>query len=272
MRTYKSWIGILLFLFIGCASEEFSDEVIEKIPNPKGTVLFPSGTALVGSKDSTDNIPEKTKSVKAFYLDQTEVTAEDYQRCIDNKQCLPPQEGIKTNSSCVYDLEKGTPVLGKEKHPINCVTFQQATEFCKAQGKRLPTEIEWEYAARGPQGSTYPWGETLPDDTVVCYGNGSTCPVKNYSETFLGTGKTITDPQSWIGVYDMAGNVWEWTDSEYQKDHSLPDKPCSVSCSIKGGSWYNTNPNYFRSFYKTGSSQDFYGGELGFRCAKTAEP
>jgi len=142
-------------------------------------------------------------TVRPFCLDLTEVTADAYAQCVRAHKCN--DEGLRCGNAATYG------VATKSGHPINCVTWAQAHQYCRAQGKRLPTEEEWEWAARGQQEARdLPWGEGSAESRV-CWSGGprqrdSTCPVGEFV-----TGDAMG------GIHDLAGNVWEWTSSAYNK-------------------------------------------------------
>src|SRR5262249_8083182 len=124
---------------------------------PEGMVSIPAiDTFNMGSAyGNSDEMPQHNVRLSAFCMDKTEVTVAAYQRCVDEKQC-EPAGGKNVSQSCNRDNP------GREKHPINCVNWDQAVKYCKWAGGQLPTEAQWEYAARGTDGRTYPWGNELP--------------------------------------------------------------------------------------------------------------
>jgi hypothetical protein len=145
----------------------------------------------------------------------------------------------------------------KLTHPINCVTWLQADRYCKAQGKRLPTEEEWEYAARaGAEGRAYSWGND-PPDTQVCWSGRQmryeTCPVASFA-------------RGAFGLVDVMGNVWEWTSSHMSKDYRT--ERTGESFVTRGGAWNSTQVANLKATYRTdGRPTDRYDF-LGFRCAR----
>jgi sulfatase modifying factor 1 len=184
--------------------------------------------------------------VKDVCLDITEVTVAAYGRCVASGKCTKPDEGEYCNEG----------KEGRGSHPVNCVDLAQAKAYCKSVGKRLPTEWEWEWAARGrDEGRTYPWGKQAPSCARAVMDDGGD-----------GCGKDRTWPvgskpngNSRDGLKDMAGNVYEWTSSKYDSDFTV----------IRGGSWSHVDPIWFRAAYRnryTPAARIFY---LGFRCART---
>lgn len=135
--------------------------------------------------------PTSQQTVATFWIDRTEVTRAQYQTCIDAGVCERP-----------LDSEYST----QPNQPINNVTWFNARDYCVWRGARLPTEAEWEYAARGPEGLIYPWGNVFVAGNVADYSNFS-----NITEV----GSRLSGA-SWVGALDMSGNVWEWVGSEYR--------------------------------------------------------
>jgi formylglycine-generating enzyme required for sulfatase activity len=120
-----------------------------------GMLRVAGATFAMGSSDANappNERPPYAVTVKPFSIDRTEVTVREYRACVDKKRCATPR---RTHAACTYDL--GDPDL-----PINCVRWSDADTYCRAIGKRLPTEAEWEFAARGPSAHAYPWGSARP--------------------------------------------------------------------------------------------------------------
>ncbi|MBX2811029.1 MAG: formylglycine-generating enzyme family protein [Myxococcales bacterium] len=133
-----------------------------------------------------------------FHMDTTEVTVAAYTQCVHDGNC----EATNTEDDCNYSK------AGKQEHPINCVTWYQSKKDCEAQGKRLPTEAEWEHAARAQDEDIYPWGKTKPTDRLARFNLDSDA----------GTEKVKSYPAGANGLYDMAGNMWEWVEDCYDSD------------------------------------------------------
>ena len=205
-----------------------------------GMVEIPGGNYTMYVRQTQDTVP-------AFCLDVTEVTVAAYKTCVDAGRCTKPDEGWSCNWG----------VWGRGNHPINCVDWDQATTYCEWAGGRLPSEEEWEWAARGgDRGWPYPWGNDRPTEDAVCssglHNRQSTCPV----------GSNSKDTNRW-GVKDLASNVWEWTSSQV-----------SISISgrvVRGGSWGSNieyGPDLVSAGFRGGRESGVRAVELGFRCSR----
>jgi formylglycine-generating enzyme required for sulfatase activity len=216
-------------------------------PPPEGMVYVPSGTVHIGRIEER---VAKAVQVSPFFIDRTEVTVEAYLKCVKAQNCeLPyPQPGCN-----------GTAKKPRSKHPMNCINKERAERYCTKQGKRLPSEAEWQAAAGGADGRMYPWGNDAAGEQL-CWQKSSkapngTCPVGSYPQG-----------ASPYGALDMAGNVEEWTSTE--NPESTP-----VSFRIKGGSYEvdemdpeaTTNVRIGERF---SSGPTSWGPTEGFRCAK----
>ncbi len=223
---------------------------------PADMVLIPAGEFTMGSNDWWPKVqPEHKRTIDAFYLDKYEVTNKRYKKFID-----------ATGRQAPNHWKGGVIPEGREDHPVIYVTWYDAEDFCRWEGKRLPEDYEWEKAARGPEGWTFPWGDKFERDyaNTPQYGNDDTLPVGSFEE-----GKSA------YGAYDMAGNAWEWTASWFKPypGNNHPDENYGERYKVlKGGSWYDCTyykcgisaPSYNRVFFQPITKNN----NFGFRCAK----
>jgi formylglycine-generating enzyme required for sulfatase activity len=218
--------------------------------------------------------PEHEVKLVPFALDVTEVTVADYTVCVKHGGCPEPAKG----KVCNYGE------LDKDQHPINCVTFAEAEAFCRWVDKRLPTEVEWEYAAGGPaikDKRIFPWGRTPPkaEHMNVCgreCSSGANISNRALRYVFeLDDGHPTTAPVGSFpdgdtpqGVKDMAGNVWEWTASHACR---YPDHDCDSGAEriIRGGGWTHRYPLTFEVTTREKMVATERNEGVGFRCART---
>lgn len=225
-------------------------------PIPGELVVIPAGNFVMGSNNVSDNpdeSPAHSVFLNAYAIQKYELTNKQYYQCVKAGVCIAPRNS-KYNNAKYAD------------HPVTDVNWFDAENYCKWIGERLPTEAEWEKSARGPLGSTYPWGEMGVDNTLANYGGnvGDTTPVGSYMEG-----------ASAYGVYDLAGNVWEWVaDLYYQNTYSfssLSGQPESGYRVLRGGSWYSFALD-LRSTLRDNFNPSYMGNDIGFRCASDVSP
>ena len=236
--------------------------------------IIPAGTFILGSNlgdvSNSNDAPAYQRTMPALCVEEKEVTVAAYTKCVQAGQCNPP---VGNSAGCNYG------VSGREDHPVNCVEYAQAEAFCKWIGRRLPTESEWEYAANGPTTSTgekYPWAGAGGSFVAAkaCFNNGGTCPAGSKVHTFQGVEVAATSP----GFYDFAGNVWEWTSSEFcPYNMAMPDRTCGIPAwVVRGGSGFDNDGRLLRSTIrlrnaKTAANVDAtylnsWVNNAGFRC------
>lgn len=276
----KFLFSALLLLLIHCQRVENQaiSECGKAYPKMK---CIPAGNFIRGSNVyEKDEKPEQTIYVSEFYMDTYEVTNEDFNKCIDAGKC---KECLK-NKTCNYIGPRyGKPYMG-QKQPIAGVSWYTAKEYCEYMGKRLPTEAEWEKAARGVNGDIYSWGNEPADCTrAVIEENGKKGCGKDKD---LPTSDVGTRASGKYGLYDMAGNSWEWVNDYYTKSFEACGEDCSKkdpkgpcdgkeSCPgferrvLKGGSWW-WDKNYARGSKRRHHDPKNYPEyhHFGFRCAK----
>jgi len=231
---------------------------------PSEMALVPAGPFTMGTNNRLpDEGPEHVVDLKAFWIDKYEVTNLQYKKFIDATRHKSPDH-----------FENRTFPDGKADHPVTFVKWNDATDYCTWASKRLPTDQEWEKAARGTDGRVFPWGAEFDmnkANTPMRWKHldheGDTTPVGAFAAG-----------ASPYGVFDMSGNVWEWTASWYLpypgNDHPTENYG-ELYKTLKGGSWWDC------SFYKCGISAPLYNRSFflprtknksfGFRCAKDAD-
>jgi serine/threonine-protein kinase len=227
-------------------------------------VYVPSGQFLMGSPDADagagiEEKPQRSVYLSVFWIDQTEVTNAMYMRCVRENVCSPPKETRSKTRLAYYD----SPAFGN--YPVIYVSWQEAEVYCQWAGRRLPTEAEWEKAARGSNGATYPWGEAPPGIGLANFNNqvGDTQPVGSYPAG-----------ASPYGALDMAGNVAEWVADWYDADYypiapdSNPTGPDSGEFRVlRGGSWFNL-ARAMRAAFRLANYPELQSDTVGFRCAR----
>ena len=244
-----------------------------------GMSCIPKGSFLRGSNQGKAHArPQMTIEMKTYYMDQNEVTVAQYKRCVRQKKCNPAGPRYAD--------------FNRPKQPINGISWFDAVKYCKAQGKHLPTESEWEKAARGTDGRTYPWGESKASckHAIIKDKSGRGCGVlKRGKKPKTGRVWTVGQkPPNQYGLYDMSGNSYEWVADWYSDSYAKcgsdcqglhPLGPCGGKspCKghrdrvVRGGSWYwpaNHATTYYRRAHRP-SNRPFH--HFGFRCAASLD-
>ncbi|MBI3622361.1 MAG: formylglycine-generating enzyme family protein [Nitrospirae bacterium] len=251
-------------MLTGCQREE---------PTPIGMVRVPAGPFTMGSDEEDtegktaefgmvkplyqDEHPAHTVTLPTYFIDQTEVTIAQYKKFIEATGARPPA-----------DWKEGKPPEGRDNYPASGMNWYDADRYCTWAGKQLPAEAEWEKAARGPNGLSFPWGNEFDPKKANTGGSGlnSLAPVGSFPQG-----------RSPYGADDMAGNVWEWTADWYQAyPGSSYQSPAfgQKTKVLRGGSWGGAGHYALSYFYRTShrlnSEPEFGFPDAGFRCAKRA--
>ncbi len=200
----------------------------------------------------TDDRPVRKIVLDAFYIDARETTNEQYAAFVKATKHRAP-----------YNWQKGRFPAGKEKLPVAAIDWLDAAAYCAWSGKRLPTEAEWERAARGlAEGAKYPWGEKGPSKQDACY------------DTLAGPCETGKFKPNYFGLHDAAGNVWEWTQDWYEREYyksapeSNPKGPATGQYKvIRGGSWVDV-AKYLTTAYRSWARPLERSPNIGVRCAQ----
>ena len=204
-----------------------------------------------------DESPPHSVYLEPFWIDQTEVTNTQYALCIQAQRCSPPK---KLNSFTRGDYYTNSAY---GDYPVVYVEWSQAKTYCDWAGRRLPTEAEWEKAARGTDGRAYPWGDSI------------SCSHVQYQDCGDDTVRIGSFPAgaSPYGVLDMAGNVWEWVADWYQENYysispsANPNGPGSGNYKVmRGGSWYSED-YHVRTASRRWESTAMSFSSVGIRCA-----
>jgi formylglycine-generating enzyme required for sulfatase activity len=217
------------------------------------TLLYvPAGAFTMGSEGGNDDEkPIHTVYLDAFWIDQTEVTNAMYAKCVADGKCNQLHHSNNNYFSSQYAL-----------HPVVYVNWNMARTYCEWAERRLPTESEWEKAARGTNGRTYPWGEGI-DGTFANYDNiiGDTTPVGNYPKG-----------ASPYGALGMAGNVLEWVEDWYDAypGNTISDTSYGTTYRVlRGGAWDYVD-YHLRSAYRDWNLPSHLYVDVGFRCARSS--
>ena len=212
---------------------------------PAGMKRVVGGTFLVGNLNKTYEYEENPRfqtQLPTFCAAEFEVSAAEYERCVEQGACTPSQGKNRTCNSSAK---------GRGEHPMNCIDHSQAKAVCEFQGGRLPSEVEWEYLARGgKEMRSFPWGEG-PVDGKTCWKSHQSC---KRGEFAVGA----------FGLHDVVGNVWEWTDSWFG---SYPWPQSSGRHKVyRGGSWSRRFEKWMRPTLRNRLDPKKSGSHLGVRC------
>lgn len=231
-----------------------------RVEQKDGMVHLPGGTFTMGSRDPAapaNERPPHAEAVRAFWIDRTEVTVGAYRSCVATGACLAPSA---KGPRCTFGASD--PLF-----PVNCIHWSEADAYCRAVGKRLPREAEWEFAARGTQAIRYPWGgfgtSCSQADTLVSDQTGKSCTQGHPSRVATHPGGA-----SPFGVLDLSGGVEEWT-SDWYSEHAVAGAAPRSGAShvLRGGGWL-TQPMFARTTTRNWGSSVEAGPNVGFRCAK----
>ena len=280
--TFLNAVIVVLFLLTACSSNTptqtqsvaATNDVATPIPSSTkeptleigstmsgedGAVLVyvPEGEFTMGSTDGNENErPAHQVFLDAFWIDQTEVTNKQYAACVAAEKCTKPLETTSYTQASYYDNTKF------ENYPVLNVDWYAANAYCQWAGRRLPTEAEWEKAARGTDGRTYPWGNDKPNKDLVNMISGIITEVGNFE-----AGKS---PYS---AYDLAGNAWEWVNDWYDETYyqsSPSSNPLGPNLGtahvVRSVSYKNVDRDWF------GTTAGIPADVIGFRCALPLVP
>jgi formylglycine-generating enzyme required for sulfatase activity len=257
------------------------------------------GKFFMGNDDldaDSDERPAHQVTISPYCVDLHEVTVADYRACSTSGECKrAPTEvswkGISRAERTAFSKLCNGSRADRADHPVNCVDWDMASAYCTWQEKRLPTEAEWEFAARGSDGRRYPWGDEAPDPErlnacgreCVDWGaqNGVEMAIRGKGmyagrDGFVGTAPvgSFVHGQSRFGILDLAGNVWEWTsdwEGKYSPQPSVDPAgpPNGAHRIVRGGGFNGVMPAWVRSTQRYGDDPSARSHAYGFRCARS---
>jgi eukaryotic-like serine/threonine-protein kinase len=267
------WI-LLLITLIGCGSQGNGVDVqpsipLQSTPTPNVgstmigkdgmTMLYvPAGEFKMGSEiGENDQKPVHMVYLYSFWIDQTEVTNAMYAKCVKGGKCNPPRLKKSYTHDSYYDNSEF------DKYPVIYVSWSDAKAYCEWVDSKLPTEAEWEKAARGDNAHIYPWGNESPTNNLLNYNDavGDVTEVGKYP-----------NGASLYGALDMAGNVWEWVSSLYQPYpysgiDGREDLSAAGSRVLRGGAWSAHDVGFIHSASRYPLNSAYSNFLIGFRCS-----
>lgn len=291
-RVPAPWLSVALVVLFATGCEPHrnvhsptlpvSQDPIPPRACPEGMVQVPPGLLRMGSDNGfAPERPVHDVSMPGFCINRTEVTVGAHSACVRRGLC----SAAHTTTS--WAAPEGREFVGqfcngdrsdRQAHPVNCVDWEQADVYCRAVGGRLPTEEEWEYAARGSDGRTYPWGDGMPGPTLL-----NACGIE--CSLFTPTGKSTTQQRLFeaddgsastapvasypagtnaFGLHDMAGNVSEWTASWISSNYSVPRQ--EKFRVHRGGAWDATDARGVTTTARPSFVPRWYTYTVGLRC------
>lgn len=252
---YRLWLSLVLLVLAWPVAARRA---------PEEMVLIAAGPGVIGDGVSSPFGPRRTVELPAYRIDRTEVTVAAYRKCVAAEVCR-------------WNAAADSPRFFSDDQPMVLVDWFEARDYCRWAGKRLPTEAEWEKAARGSEGFLYPWGNDYRPN-LANLADVTQAPVDLAAYRFTWPVGVAPGDISPAGVRDMAGNVAEWTADCYQNDyHATPfpspkaEQPTAEKLvTVRGGSFIAAPEEallYRRDGFRYAASR---GLRLGFRCAQDA--
>ena len=264
-----------ILLMSGCMSG-IKDDTKENM------IFIPEGSFTMGFKIDNDHEwgdmdeePVHQVTLSSYWIDKYEVTSSNFTKFL-NENKKEAYRFIEITPSVTVQFEDNVyqPRKGLENYPVNRVSWFGADAYCKWKEKRLPTEAEWEKAARGTDQRIFPWGNEFPDNSRVTFR-------RKFSEKGFQVMEPVEGMKNGIspfGVHQMAGNVWEWVSdwfdaTAYQDENRIDPKgpESGISKVLRGGNWYY-KAYYMRTTYRFNERPDIFKVWQGFRCARQAKP
>jgi serine/threonine-protein kinase len=242
-------------------------------------IYIPAGKFTIGSDSYSFEQPIQQISLDNYFIDKYLVTNRQFKQFVEETGYKTDAEkkgsGIvkigkrwKDFEGATWKMPDGeTSIEGKEDYPVSQISYNDAIAYCKWAGKDLPTEAQWEKAARGPKGSAYPWGDSAPDDTMA-----------NFSDSFIDGTTPVTKyekGQSYYGTFDMAGNLYQWCKDWYvaggERQPKNPTGPASGTERVLKGGSFSEGMDSLRSPNRLSAEPAASRTIYGFRCVKKAD-
>ncbi|HSA62925.1 MAG TPA: SUMF1/EgtB/PvdO family nonheme iron enzyme [Nitrospiraceae bacterium] len=254
---------------------------IAALARPSPALTVPAGTFLIGSKRIDDDpyglrtqfddteLPQNRVWLDRFEMDRDEVSLGEYLAFLHQRKLTPSDELQKLiwHVITVHSVTDETLT----RWPALYVTWSEAQDFCRSKGKRLPTEAEWEKAARGSDGNLFPWGDAAPDAKLAMFGQHHVHEIP-----ILAAVDSLDEGRSPYGLHHMAGNVAEWVHDwfgfdyyAYMPEKNPPGPPNGRYRSVRGGSW-KSKLIMLRTATRSGAPPEQRSATIGFRCAKSS--
>lgn len=274
MHSFRIIVALLLLLMSSTCLASPSDF--------KDMVLIPAGSFRMGFNiendmewGDEDEEPVHEVDLSAYWIDRYEVSAAEFSRFL-NEHLEESAKYIEMGTAVTIEKKNGNyqPRDGLDRYPANRISWYGADAFCRSHGKRLPTEAEWEKAARGTDERIFPWGNEFPNNDWVTF----RLKFSEHGFKAMAPVDSMERGRSPYGVHHMAGNVWEWVADWYADDYYQispnkdPQGPEEGSSKVlRGGNWYY-KAYYMRSVYRFNESPEIFKVWQGFRCARSEAP
>ena len=272
---------LYVFLILSYLFFIFSCKFVIKNDVNENMVLIPEGPFIMGFAIDNENKwgdmdeePVHQVSLSSYWIDKYEVSSSSFAIFL-NENKNKAYQFIEITPTVTVQLEENVfkPRKGLENYPVNRVSWFGADAYCKWKEKRLPTEAEWEKAARGTDQRVFPWGNEFPDNIRVTYRRKFKEKGFQVMEPVDGMVKGISP----YGLHHMAGNVWEWVSDWFEaavyqdKNRTDPKGPeTGISKVLRGGNWYY-KAYYMRTTYRFNEKPEAFKVWQGFRCARDAK-
>ncbi|HJT22500.1 MAG TPA: SUMF1/EgtB/PvdO family nonheme iron enzyme [Nitrospira sp.] len=256
---------------------------IAALAKPSPSVTVPEGYFLIGSKRVDDDpyglwtqfddteLPQQRVWLDAYDLDRDEVSLGEYLAFLQSRKQAPAEDLQKLIWHVITVHSVSDQTLAR--WPALYMTWYEAQDFCVSNGKRLPTEAEWEKAARGQNGNLFPWGDAAPNSRLAMFGQHHVHEIP-----ILAPVDSHDEGKSPYGAHHLAGNVAEWVQDwfgsdyyAYMPERNPPGPPSGRYKSVRGGSW-KSKSIMLRTATRGGSLPDQRSATVGFRCARSLPP